>query len=196
MKIFNTRLLKKWYFVTPLVIVLVIAIVFLARGWVRVTAVPKAQDIYYGRRVNNEFKKQYAALANPLESMGFSSIKHTSKCSLSSAQHFELDTICVAESLTYTDKVSSLSPSLEVRAAKLEAVLKANNWQGGNTSITQLGQNITKGIDWTPDADYTKNIGKIYCDIDFNTAFSQPKPAAIAGRMTCYRTIFILPHKS
>jgi hypothetical protein len=103
------------------------------------------------------------------------------------ASRFHTKIFCSSVYKAYSDKVASLSPDLGVRAARLDALLKANGWQGGNTTLTTLGQNIAKGIDWTPDAAYAKQFGKIFCLADFNTAFSKPKPPAMSGNISCSR---------
>lgn len=194
MKKLNVRLLKNWRFAVPLVILVLVALTYVGRSWVRVTLVPKTEGLYYGHQVDSRLQTEYKKLGEPFQTLGFVSSPHFSRCVMTYAYHFEIESSCAAGYASFSDKVSSLSPDLGVRAASLESALKANGWQGDNTSITTLGQNLSKGIDYTPDADYTKSFGKIQCDIDFNTAFSTPKPAAIAGRMTCSRQLLLFPH--
>ena len=192
MKKLKLNKLKKWYVLVPLVIIVLVLGGYMARGWGRHTAAPDAADLIYGRQVQTVLNAQYNDLGQPFKALGFTSMQHSRSCNLTYAKHFKADFYCMSMYSVYTDKVGSLSPDLGVRAAKLDAVLQAKGWQNGYTSLTTLGQSIAKGIDWQPDADYTKTFGNITCDADFNTAFSKPKPAAISGRITCSRALKFL----
>jgi hypothetical protein len=173
------------------IIVLLVAGAYLFRGWLRHTVAPGVVAQTAGRQVQKTTEEQYSKLNNPFTVLGMTSVKHENKCRLLYAKSFHAEVDCTSSYSSYSDKVSSLKPDLGQRAALLENYLKANGWTGGNTTISALGANISKGIDYTPDAAYQKTVGKITCLADFNTAYSKPKPAAIAGSVECSRTFYL-----
>lgn len=179
---------KDWYVVVPTLVILILIATFLSRGWLRRTVVPSAVNPVYGHPVQATLDKEYDILGKPLDTLGLPSHARTGKCAMIGAQHFKITVDCSYIYKSYSDKVNGLKPDLGARATTLEASLKNNGWTGGNTSISTLGQNINKGIDWTPDAAYTKQVGKTFCLADFNTAFSRPKPPALSGMVLCSRT--------
>jgi hypothetical protein len=189
MKKLNLRYLRKWYVLVLLAIIFIGTLAFVGRGWVRETAVPDVLSLPYGRQVKRTLDQQYKNLNQPLSYLGLGTPSSKNKCGTVYASHFQTDVDCSSIYSAYSDKVSALSPDLGVRAAKLDLLLKAQGWQGGNTYLTTLGQNIAKGIDWTPDAAYNKTVGKVTCQADFNTAFSKPKPPAMYGEISCFRDI-------
>jgi hypothetical protein len=174
-----------------LIVFLLVAGTYVFRGWLRHTVAPAVVSQTAGRRVQKTTYEQYSKLNNPFTVLGMPKVKHENKCRLSYAKSFHAEVDCVSSYTSYSDKVSSLKPDLGQRTALLENYLRSNGWSGGNTTISTLGSNISKGIDWTPDAAYTKQVGKITCMADFNTAYSKPKPAAIAGGIECYRTYYL-----
>jgi hypothetical protein len=179
--------LQRWYVAVPAALVVLALLCFVFRGWIRATVVPDLYSVTYGSSINSTLNKEYNALGKPFDILGATNVKHTKTCQLVYAKGFHMEIDCSAMYSSFSDKVTSQSPSLADRAKTLEANLSKQNWQGGNTSITLLGSEIAKGTDWEPDAAYQKTIGKTQCLADFNTAFSKPKPPAIAGMVVCNR---------
>jgi hypothetical protein len=179
---------KNWYVAVPVLVILIIITVFLSRGWLHRTVIPGTVSLAHGHSVQATLDTEYSNLGKPLDILGLPRHARTGKCTMVSSQHFKTTMDCSYIYKSYSDKVSGLKPDLEIRAATLETNLKNKGWTGGNTSISTLGQNINKGIDWTPDASYTKQVGKTYCLADFNTAFSKPKPPALSGVVMCSHT--------
>jgi len=194
------RWLRKWFVILPLAIAIVLAVSFLARGWVRSTLEPRSVGLFYKSSVEKTFNQEVNKLGNPLEAMGYKSITKTSTCRLSVARGIHTEIACTTIENAYS-KVSDLKKNgseLVSNAAKIEGALQNNNWGGiyglgtnPYTSLTRLSTSLTSGIDWQPDAAYTKNIGSTTCAFDSNTSFSRPAPAAISSRFDCTRTIDI-----
>jgi len=183
---------KKWYAIAATVLVIIFIIGYLGRGWIRNTVVPGTVHTFGGNSVQKTLDQQYSALGNPLQAMGITKLDHYDKCTRTYANNFHIEVDCSAHYSAYSNEVSNFKPDLGVRAANLEQTLKANGWAGANTSITTLGENLSRGIDYTPDAAYQKKIGKTECLVDFNTAFRSPHPTAISGSVDCSRTYEIL----
>lgn len=178
---------KKPVVFIPLAVVILLLVCYLGRGWIRVTAVPAAVQLTYGRQVQNTLNKDYNSL-KPFDTLGMANVKSTDKCRLLYAKNFKIMVDCTSSYSSFSDK---LSPGLGARAKNLGNSLKNSGWQSGITTIETLGQNIGQGIDWTPDAAYMKQAGKTFCLADFNTAFSKPKPPALNGSVSCSRLVEI-----
>jgi len=179
---------KNLYVAAPLFILILVIVCFLVRGWIRSSVVPEVVSLTYGHSVKTISEKEYSNLNKPFEALGLPDPKIKSDCTLVYAKRFKMVIYCCYSYSSYSDKISGLSPDLGARSQTLAATLKNNGWAGGVTNISTLGQNIRKGIDWTPDAAYMKQIGNTFCLADFNTAFSKPKPPALSGSVSCSRS--------
>lgn len=185
------RVIGEWYVAVPLAILIIFAAGYLARGWIRYHAGAAAVrwSVDDTQKVLND---QMDDLKDPLTRMGITQKTKSGDCGLTYANGFTLNYFCGHAYQGYLSDVRNLKPGLADRATALEISLQAGGWMRGGTSITQLGSNIAKGIDYTPDAAYLKRIGAYTCLLDFNTAFSKPKPPAINGDMACSRSYDIL----
>jgi len=196
MKTHLTHWLKKWFVILPLVLLIIAAGSYLARGWIRVTVIPAGASLVYEHSVQSVYNKETATLNDPLRSLGFKNIIHApAKCQLAWAQNIHTSVECVSSSSSYMIIGDTDRAALVNNAKSLSERLQNNAWQGTYsnsgpyTSLLTLATSISSGIDWQPDAAYTKQVGNTSCTIDFNTAFSKPKPAAIAGRVDCWRQV-------
>lgn len=197
--------LKKRSYVKALFVVLGILVVlgvlgFVSRGWIRTSVEPKFVEKTYGHTLekvaNNELKK----LGDPFNALGYATTTvEGPTCRLATAHKFS-----TALSCTYTIKAYQETPQADAdkkasneAAIKTQQLLKSNGWDGEYgtkspyTSLAELVSNINKGIDYTPDAAYTKVIGDVSCLLDSNTAFSSPKAPAIASNMYCSRDVYL-----
>lgn len=175
----------KLYLVVAVCGVIAALVLFLGRGWIRHTFEPAAISVSVGHGPSRAVDSQLSALDNPFDTLGISSTQRSDICNLTYAKGFSSEVVCTSTVNGFAKIPSNLQPGLAQRSKSLEALLKSNGWTKGNTSISELGANIANGIDYTPDAAYTKKVGKVECLLDFNTAFSKPKPAAIAGSLNC-----------
>lgn len=185
------HIIGEWYVALPLAILIVFLAGYLARGWIRYHAGPVAVrwSVDDTQKVLND---QMNNLKDPLVRMGITQKVKSGDCTLTYANGFTSNYFCGHAYQGYLSDVRNLKPSLADRATALEISLQTAGWMRGGTSITQLGSNISKGIDSTPDAAYFKRIGAYTCLLDFSTAFSKPKPPAINGNMACSRSYDIL----
>jgi len=185
------HIIGEWYVAIPLAILIVFVAGYIARGWVRYNAEPKmvSWSMDGSKKV---LKEQVAQLGNPFKSMGMPDASIDSQCALTYANGFSSEFNCGSESQSFFKDVRGLKPDLASRGATLQIGLAANNWMGGNTTLADLTSNISKGIDYTPDATYMKQVGMYTCMISFTTAFSKPKPPAIAAVMSCSKQYSIL----
>ena len=185
------RPLRLLYIIPAAVVVLILAL-YLGRGWIRGTFEPVAISVTAGRNAKQTLDEQLKALNSPFKTLGINTTQSSNECRLSYAKKFHSQITCSATTNGFAKLSANQQTALAGGSASLEKLLKSNGWSGMNTSITTLGTNISKGIDYTPDAAYQKTIGKITCVADFNTAFSRPRPAAINGSITCVRVYEIL----
>jgi hypothetical protein len=185
------RVIGEWYVAIPLAILLVFVVGYLARGWIRYHGEPEVYK-WSVDDTNKVLKKQSDDLSNPLKRMGFADMGEATTCSLTYANGFSSELSCGSHYGSYNTAVTSLKPDLVSRAATLQIALQTQGWMGGNTTLSELSSNIQKGIDYTPDATYFKTLGKYTCLLSYTTAFSKPKPPAMAVTMDCTRQYGIL----
>jgi len=185
-KVKDWRIIGEWYVAIPLAILIIFVVGYLARGWIRYHGEPELFK-WSVDDTNNMLKKQSDELSNPLKRMGFADMGQATACALTYANGFSSELSCGTHFGSYNARVTSLKPDLVSRAATLQIALQSQGWIGGNTTLTELSSNIQKGIDYTPDASYSKTIGKYTCLLSFTTAFSKPKPPAMAVTMDCTR---------
>lgn len=183
--------LSKLYVALPLAILIILLAGYLARGWVRYHAEP-ALVSWTADDTQKVLDDQMSALNDPLKRLGITQKNTARQCSLTYADNFDSTIDCASTYQGYLSDTRNLKPDLAQRAAALESTLKSAGWGGAATTITQLGSNISKGIDYTPDATYVKQIGDYLCMASFTTAFSHPKPPAINGLVSCNRYYGIL----
>jgi hypothetical protein len=144
--------------------------------------------LVYTRQVQSTLDKEYTALQKPFEMLGMPDVHKKKTCELAHAKHFKIQLYCSAIYSSYSDHIA---PNLAAGSAKLANQFTSNGWSLGYTDLSTLGKNISQGIDYTPDAAYTKFKGDIACTADFNTAFSKPKPPAINGSVSCTKVVDI-----
>jgi hypothetical protein len=172
---------RKWYILLPVIVITLLLIGYFSRGWVRFSLEPKIVSATSDKSLA-VLDEQYSQLGKPFETLGLPAATKISRCSAIYASKLQTEVGCYSN---YSSYGSNLPADLATRAARLEKALKNQGWSGGNTTISVLGMNIGKGIDYTPDAAYQKQIGGIFCLADFNTAFSKPKPPALNGTIGC-----------
>lgn len=188
---------NKWL-IAGIVVVILLALGYLLRGWVRATVLPESADIIYGRSVSKLYQEEMDKLQDPTALLGYgdNDIKAEKDCTRSFASGLKTQIICTygveaSKQINLQDK-----DQLNANATKLQDALKANGWQGtysdtGDpyTSIVKLMSSLTNDIDYQPDATYTKDIGNTTCTLSTVTAYSKPNPSAMATRAYCLRTI-------
>jgi hypothetical protein len=199
--------LKQHRWLTAVGIVLVLFLVlFIFRGWVRMTAMPAGTEVLYGNSVEETYQDEMSKLQNPLAMLGYAAAEPTAHgCHTMLANGLKTQIDCQYEvKLTQTiDDNSESKQKLNANAEKLQTLLKQNGWQGEYandgqpyTSLVKLVSSITSGIDYQPDATYSKRVGNTQCFLQNYTAFSQPDPPAMSAHVSCYRTVNILGQPS
>lgn len=185
-----------------IVIVVILLSVFLVRGWVRMTITPKAIQTVYGNQAEKVYQDEVVGkLQDPLALLGYSDVQPLNNgCYTVLANKLKTQVDC-----QYTIMVGNEVPTtpegkqtLNDNAAKLQASLQANGWEGEYsndseyTSLVKLMSSLTSDIDYQPDATYSKRIGDIECTIANNTAFSLPSVPKFSTRIWCAKTYTIL----
>lgn len=181
------RIIGEWYVAIPLAILIIFITGYLARGWIRYHAGPEAVK-WSVDDTQKVLDDQMGRLKDPLGRLGITQKNKSGDCTLMYANGFTSNYFCGHAYQGYLSDARNLKPGLADRATALEISLQADGWMRGGTSLTQLGSNIAKGIDSTPDAAYMKHIGAYTCLLDFNSAFRKPNPPAINGDMACSRS--------
>lgn len=176
-------------------------VLFISRSWVRVTLVPKTVGIFHEDDVAKKAVDELASLGSPLTALGYTvtDTNVTKGCNLSAARGFKEQVTCSysihADLLVPTDETGK--KQLVDAASSIQNKLQTSGWDGTFTndndyaSLNELIGNVAKGIDYTPDAYYSKSIGRVNCTFDTNTAFSVPAPAMISTNFNCIQTIGI-----
>ena len=183
-----------------------VVMLFLFRGWVRMTVLPNTVEAVYSNSVQKVYQDEIGKLQDPLASLGYQATSPaTARCYTVVANGLKTQVDCSygydATQKTPTD--TEAKRTLNANAEKLQALLQANGWQGEYSndgqpysSLVKLVSSLTSGIDYQPDATYLKQVGNVACIFGNNTAFSQPDPAQITTRISCSRSINILGQPS
>lgn len=183
-------------FITGGVVLLALVVLFFARGWVRTTIIPKTATLFYLGGVQSVVDSQSASLNDPLRSLGFSSISTNKSCNLELAQSIHTEVDCDTTEQSYVKLPTGTAFASEERVtASLQSHLAALGWQAGSNGITltSLIDGTAKGIDYSPDANYEKIVGKHNdCVLDVMIAYANPQSPAIRGTFSCDRTIDFL----
>ena len=182
------------------VFVAMLLVLFIARGFVRKTLLPTLVKRTTGNQANDVFISESNKLGAPLPELGFTNFAVVHKdCFLVVANGFSTQVDCT-HNITATEEIAALSNNtnhLIGNAQKLQALLKANDWQGdfsqnGQNSLVGLMTDLTKGIDYHPDANFTKEINGTQCTFSNNTAFAKPDKPALTSRFWCTKSYYIL----
>lgn len=180
-----------------------LAVLFVLRGWVRETILPKTIHTIYGSSVSKVYKNEMSKLQNPASLLGYTNSATKDTCFRVKAKGLKTLISCESSSNNFREITSQDTGILLTNATNLQADLKTNGWQGEftnegvpYTSLVKLVNSLTSGIDYQPDATYTKKVGDVTCSIGTNTAYSKPNPPAMSTQITCYRTFNVLGEPS
>lgn len=173
------------------VIIMLMLLAFIFRGWLRVTVIPKTTGLFYLHSVDTTFTEQSKLLYNPISSLGLPDSAKDASCNLQQAQRLHTEVDCSVSQLSYA-KLQNVH-TVEQQAAQLQTRLTNNGWHGGGNGVTltSLIDGIAQGKDYSPDAYYEKVVNKDDCVFDVMIAYSNPQPPAIRGTFSCDRTINI-----
>jgi len=183
-------------------VLILFVLLFLSRGWIRMTGLPRTVKAVYGNSAEEVYKDEMSKLQNPLVLLGYPNVEsYRPGCYTMVANGVKTQVDCQYNVRVY--RVLDTSPesqkTLNTNAQKLQALLQENGWEGEYsnegqpyTSLVKLISGVTSDIDYQPDAAYRKRVGDVQCLFDTNTAFSHPEPAAIATQISCHRTFNIL----
>lgn len=187
----------RWFLIIGVSLILLFVASYIFRGWLRVTLVPKVINVTSGNAVTNFASAEIGALGDPFTLLGYDSTTKESECRLVAARGLSTQYECVYVENGWTEILQNSNDKKQLyqSAVNILAALKNNGWEGAYTeneqatSLTTLIRNINDGIDYTPDASYTKASGDINCWISNTTAFSKPKNPAISTNFWCSRTV-------
>lgn len=144
-------------------------------------------------RVTETYQTEMAKLGDPIGLLGYTEPTTTDdNCSSVPTRGLQPIMSCGLTVNAFKEVDLNNKDTLNANAAALQSALQANGWQGQyvneNTeynSLVKLVSSITSGIDYEPDATYTKDIGDVTCSISTTTAFSSPKPPAMNTNIWC-----------
>lgn len=150
----------------------------------------------YVTSLQNTINSAVTNLDDPFTKLGYTSInKKPVKCSLlySEGATTQLDCSGEYQAYTRTPRNPLGETNLENQAQLLQTLLIVGGWQaGGNgVTLTSLIDGTYKGIDYSPDAAYLKNINGNSCIFDTDIAYSNPNPTAINSTLSCSRTVSV-----
>lgn len=190
----NADFFKSKFFITVVVIVVLADALFLARGWLRVTVVPKTATVVYSHSVQSTLDNAVAELGDPLHKLGYSTVHKTSaRCFMVVAQSIHIEMSCYAAYTMYgtVPTTGDAKTNINTAAATIQKLALGRGWTGGgpDNQLTKLVSSVTSNIDYNPDATYQKHIGSTWCTFSSTTAYSRPKPAAMSSSINCSRTV-------
>lgn len=188
------------FIIVPVVLLVICLLVYGFRSTVVSKFAPFVASLTTGRQLQSLADDELTKLGGPFRALGFSDVKiQKAKCTIDTQDEVRVGINCqyTAEAYREMPKSEQEQATLVENATKLQKVLKANGWDGeyssksSHASLEEIIGNVTKGIDYTPDAYYYKQVGDMNCTFDTITAFSKPKTPAVSTRFDCYkRTIY------
>lgn len=158
------------------------------------TAIPAiTKQVKFGQ-IEDVYSTEIAKLGEPFNALGVKNLTgEEGKCITGYADRFKISVSCVRSQTAYAtlEDRSLTAEQIVANAQTLQNTLQAEGWKGifaesdDATSLSKLVQNIAKGIDYTPDATYIKQVGSISCVFSSHTAFSAPDKPAFETQLWC-----------
>jgi hypothetical protein len=178
-------------------LIILFFILFIVRGWMRVTVIPKTASIFYTNSVKNAQNNELRQLNNPFKTLGATANpKISTSCNLEMAQSIHTEIDCNARQLAYTKLpvTTAGQADIQAQAQTLQTLLSIDGWNGGSNGVTlaSLIDGTAKGIDYSPDANYEKVIGNYDCVFDVMIEYANPQPPAVNISLSCDRTLDVL----
>ena len=189
------RKIKALFIVGGAIVICLLAL-FLFRGWVRATVIPKTTSLFYLSEVTSTLDSQSKDLSNPLSTLGFTNITKSNTCNLELAQSYRTEVDCQTSNQSYI-KLPATATGLNnemQRVTQLQSSLTAQGWHAGSNGVTltSLVGGIIQHKDYSPDANYEKIINRNDCVFDVMIAYSNPQPPALRATFSCDRTVDVL----
>lgn len=191
---------SKNFVVAAVIVLLVILFAYLFRGWIRITLLPRSASVMFSGQVHSTFNDETAKLSDPLSKLGYKNVTTDNQgCKMIIASRFHELIGCSFQASAYS-RLSDLSVSpdgFKTYAATLMAALQKEGWSGTYTndgpytSLGKLADSLAAGIDYQPNASYTKSVGKVSCIFESHTAFSKPFPPAVGSEISCVRVLMV-----
>jgi len=182
------------------IVVVLLALGFVLRGWARTTVIPKMVSVVRLHGVQATLDQESSKLQDPLARLGFNSVTKTSACHLQLAQsiHTQVDCSVVKQAYAQLPSGAAAVANTQKQAALLQTQLLAEGWRSGSNGVTLSGliNGTAKGVDYSPDAYYEKVVGGTDCTFDTMIAYSNPHPPALRSSLACDKTVDFLgaPH--
>lgn len=201
----KTRITPRKLVAILCVVLIMAAVLYLLRGWIRETVLPVAVKTIYGNSTERVYQEEVSKLQQPLSLLGFLSAElETGKCYRVVANGFSTQVDCSHDIRAYRqiDTSPEAKKNLVANAEKLQVLLKENGWKGEYSndsqysSLTKLVSSITEGIDYQPGTGYEKEVDGVLCYLTSSTAFMSPDPPSMSSQISCSRTFNILGEPS
>ena len=178
-------------------LIVLLFLLFIVRGWMRVTIIPKTAAIFYTNGIQNTQNNELKQLNNPFKTLSSTANPKTSTgCSLELAQSIHTQIDCNVSQLVYAKLpvTAAGQSSIQAKAQTLQTLLSIDGWSGGGNGVTltSLIDGTAKGIDYSPDAYYEKVIGNNDCVFDVMIEYANPQPPAVNISLSCDRTLDVL----
>lgn len=201
LKSLKTQIISRKLVAILCVVLIMAAVLYLLRAWVREAVLPATIKTIYGNSVERTYREEINKLGNSLSALGYQSAETAAgKCYRVVANKFSTQIECRHDVNTYKqiDTKPEAKKNLVADAEKLQVLLKENGWNGEYSSdaqyssLTKLVSSITEGIDYQPSAYYEKQVGNVLCQFTTYTAFMSPEPPSMSSHISCSRTFNIL----
>lgn len=182
------------------VLLSLLLVTYVGRGFVRKSLLPGIVERVAGDQVSDVFVSEANKLGNPLPSLGFTGAASLNRnCYMVVANGLSTQVECSRQleaNQTLKDMRAD-SRTLIAGASKLQQLLEVNGWKGdfaqsGQNALVSLITDLTKGIDYHPDATYIKEVDGATCTFSNYTAFAKPAEPALSSKLWCTKTYNIL----
>jgi hypothetical protein len=163
---------KKTLLIVSGVVVLLLAMTYLGRGYIRATAVPAYAQTFYMPGVSKKFDENLTDATRKLESYGAKYNTNYDECWSGGNAMFEnfRETVTCIKSLesNATHVTDGLRKQWKIEGPKLEKQLLANGWQKQYNTEEPIAELLVR--DYGPTVKYAKDIGKVQCEFSITYA--------------------------
>ena len=159
---------KQKIIITSLIIFLSLLICYLARGWIRGSAVPASINYFYKNTVDQKLDDESAVIKNKLTQLGFNFTNNATSepCNDIHYSGFQVSVHCEKSIISDTIVIADdFKENWVTKSKELEEQLISNGWRDGWEGGISIREIFTPSSNIISGKFYTKNFDKIECQI-------------------------------
>jgi hypothetical protein len=163
---------KRTLLIASSVLVLLLAVVYLGRGYIRATVVPAYAQKFYMPDVDKKFAENLTDATRKLESYGVKYSTNYDECwsgGNAMFENFRETVTCIKSLESNAARVTDgLRKQWKIEGPQLEKQLLANGWRKQHNTDEPIAELLVR--DYGPTVKYAKDIGKVQCEFSITYA--------------------------